>query len=129
MLRYVPPLELTAEQMRKLSESWSKGGGASVEAAENVLSGRWKVFALKHGVIAVSRSGTTMTIEAVHAERFGWFVRQLRDVLVKLATEWGCNTVETYCFDERLASAMLHVDGKHVAWLVAWDIEELTHGR
>ena len=123
MLEYVSPSTLTDQQLDLLTESWCVGGGTELEVAEHVVSGRWHVFAVKNGILAVSVRGQVMTVEALNVSNFGWFMRQFRDVMDRLASYYGCNTVETMCFDERLAAAMLRIKGKHAATLVRWDVE------
>lgn len=129
MLIYVPPHDLTVEQIDQLEESWKVGGGTRLELVKNILRGDWKVFAVKGGILAVSKAGDKLTVEALNVQNFGWFMRQFRDAMDRLATDWKCNTVETFCFDQRLAAAMLRIRGKHVATLVQWDVEGMSNGR
>lgn len=122
MLRYLP--ELSQEQFDELCISGLQGGLLPVEVADNVLSRRWMCFAIEpeRGVLAVSKADDVLTVEAIYAHRWGWFAREFRNVMDRLATDLACNTVESWVFDERLAKAMVRIEAEPVAWQMRWQV-------
>lgn len=126
MLTYLPTL--AHWQFVLLCESGERGGMGSVEVSEHLLSGRWKCFSVgkDRGLVAVSVRGVgkqrKMIVEAFWARNFGWFMRAFRDVMDDLATAWDCHTVETMCFDSRLAAAMVKIEAKPTAWQMEWQV-------
>lgn len=120
-LDYVEPAQLTLLEWEWLFKSAAQGGCRPAVVIEEVNSLRWRCFRFPKGLLAVSAQDGVMTIEAVHASRFGFVVRQLRWVLVQLAQHYKCYKAQTFCFDERLAAAMLRVGGKVTAWQFTWD--------
>lgn len=132
MLVYLPPGMLTVADVLGLAESGSVGGWSVSDISRAIISGRWKVFRVPTGVIAVSVGGVgkarKLTIEALNIDGFGWMMRGLRDAMDRLATDWGCHTVETICFDKRLAAAMVKIRAKPVGWLMEWQVEGLSDG-
>lgn len=120
-LEYVEPAQLTLLEWEQLFASAAKGNCPAAVVTEEVNSLRWRVFRFPKGILAVSAADGVMTIEAVYASRFGFVVRQLRWVLVQLAQHYKCYKAQTFCFDERLAAAMLRVGGRVTAWQFTWD--------
>jgi hypothetical protein len=68
-------------------------------------------------------------VEALNLHNFGWFMRSFRDVMDRLATDLMCYTVETLCFEERLAEAMLRIKAQKAGWLMRWQVEGLADGQ
>lgn len=128
-LEYVPPAGLTPEQLSWLNISAVRGGWTVVDLAEAIGSGRWQVFSFPRGLLAISTSAGVMTIEATYGEAFGPLIRSLKRDLLRLASHYKCYKIETLCFDERVAQAMLRIKGRATAWQISWDVEGTDHGQ
>ncbi len=106
-----------------LCASGQVGGWTALDVAEKVLSKRWAVYGYGGGVVAVSSSPPLLMVEALSIPNFGAKMRGFRDVMDRLAAHYKCDTVETMCFDSRLARAMVHIRAEPVAWLMRWKVE------
>lgn len=126
---YIEPERLTGDQWKMLVAGTTPGGWSELELAEKLLGRKWRAFSWKEGMFAISVKGKLMTVEALAIPNFGAKMRSFRDVMDRLASDYGCDTVETMCFDERLAQAMVHIRAKPVAWLVQWQVEGTGDGQ
>lgn len=141
MLTFLPPQSLTMEQWQMIEESISRPPVKAerwtpLEAAEALLSGRWLAFSCPGGIVVVEKQARNLLVHALNIRRFGWRLRAFRNAMDRLASSLMCDTVETTCFDERLARAMQRIHAKPVSWQMQWQVEgadkalskEPTHG-
>lgn len=76
-----------------------------------------------NGVIVVSTPGDArLRIDAFSGKIFSR--RALADDLRRLAADWECDTIETFVFDPRLASAITGIGGRVEAFSVALPVEQ-----
>ena len=127
-LKYVDPYVMTAEQFDKLCEGGVPGGWQPSDIAQKLLSKAWLAFETGGGMFAVEKKGTRLYVTALAIDRFGWRLRAFRDIMDRLATDLMCDTVETMCFDERLAHAMMRIRAKPEAWKMVWQVEGTSNG-
>lgn len=133
MLVWIDPKLMNMGELRALAVS---GRRAPVEEqrwsdkdiAERVLSGCWMVFRCPGGLFAVEKIGSRLYVQALNIKRFGWRMRSFRNWLDRLATDLMCDTVQTVCFDERLARAMVKIEAKAEAWQMVWQVKGRQHG-
>jgi hypothetical protein len=122
-LLWVDPALLTAEQFDDLCHGCAAGGYEELDVARALLSRRWLAFETDGGILAVERIGRRLYVRALKIDRFGWRMRAFRDIMDRLACDMSCDTVETTCFDERLARAMVRIRARAEAWVMVWEVE------
>lgn len=128
MITYVPPLFITTAQWGLLAISLSRNpnptpGWGEEMAAKKLLSGEWLLFTCPGGLFAVEKVGRRLYVQALNITKFGWRMRSFRNWMDRLATDMECDTVETTCFDERLAKAMVRIRAKPESWQMVWQVE------
>lgn len=123
-LTFVHPQQISVEQFRLLCIGCLPAGIPPIEVASQLLASKWLAFEVDGGMLAVAKRGGTMLVESLAIERFGWRLRALYPLLIRVAADLGCHTVETTCFDERLARAMVRIKAKPAAWVMEWQVAE-----
>lgn len=127
-LTWVDPLTLSNWQWSKLLEGGKPGGWTGEEIAAKLLSRQWAAFETDGGMLAVSKAGTRLTVTMLAIDKFGWRMREFRNVMVRLASDLGCDTVETTVFSERLMQAMVRIKAQPESWNVVWQVEGTSRG-
>jgi hypothetical protein len=117
-------LRLSGARAPEPSQRWS-----SLEIAKALISGRWLAFSVPGGIIAVEKIGTRLYVRALNITGFGFRMRKFRDDMDRLATDMMCDTVETICFDERLARATMKIRASVEAWTMVWQVEGRADGQ
>jgi hypothetical protein len=122
-LEWLDPLSLSAEHFVLLCKGCAPAGIEPLAVSRFLLSGEWLAFSCPGGVLAVSRQGRRMYLSSVCIEKFGWRVRKLRESLLRLAADLACDTVETTCYDARLARAMVRVQARPESINMIWQVK------
>jgi len=113
-LIYIPPLQVTSEQLDMLEESYKAAPvwdrWTRLEIAEALLSGRCTLFDLGGKGIMMcsvreSNGHRVLNMEAACAK--GRFVRSWLQDMKRLAADWACDAIQTTAFDSRLARAIV----------------------
>jgi 23S rRNA C2498 (ribose-2'-O)-methylase RlmM len=128
-LVWLNPLLLSDEHWQALCAGGEPGGWTPAEIAEQLLSKRWMAFACDGGAFAVETVGTRLYVRVLAIDGFGWRMRSFRDVMDRLASDMGCDTVETTVFSERLMQAMVRIRAKPEAWNMVWQVEGTGDGQ
>lgn len=122
-MRWIDPQQMTEGEFTSLCSGGEPGGWTAVDIAEKLLAGSWLAFAVPNGVFAVEKLGTRLHVRALAIKSFGWSMRRFRDDMDRLAGDMACDTVETVCFNERLARAMVKIRARPESWSMVWQVE------
>jgi hypothetical protein len=120
LLRLDPQLFASGQYDDLLQATQSSAAGFHAisvrELKDSLLLGESVAYWLEPGLMLVERHSISnqhrLRIVGIFVPRFGFRIRKITEGLRALATEWACDTVETTCFDLRLAKAILKVGGK-----------------
>jgi len=128
-LVYVSAEQMTPAQFGVLTAGGVPGGYSAHDIALRLAARVWTAFEFDGGMLAVEKIGSRLYVRALSAEGFGWRLRAFRDVMDRLATDLMCDTVETTCFNERLARAMVRIKARAESWTMVWQVEGRSSGQ
>ncbi len=137
LFTYIQPGEMTARQLALLDESRQVPAPVNQFTLQEMLdrleARRWHAFACKQGLFVVEvlegNGQRRMVVVALALPGFGWFMRRFRDEMDRLAAAWMCDTVETLCFDKRIADATLKIEGQVEAYSIVWQVKGTSDGQ
>jgi hypothetical protein len=121
MLVFVPPWRVTSEQIGLLAKSLLRAPSFERPSGEKLIgmlhTGEAHMYEFPQGLLILQRlhgadHTDRVSILAFAGRATAWKMRELAQDLKKIAAEWGCDTIETLCYDTRLASAIQRVGGK-----------------
>jgi hypothetical protein len=79
---------------------------------EALTRGTMRLFDWPNGLVLVSKRGQRLVLEGLWATRLLKDAITLADDLKRLAADWQCDTIETTCFDKRLARVIEKLGGR-----------------
>lgn len=122
-LAFTDLTEAHIEQIRQSIEAAPKAVRPDVEDILRMIATEAaRAFAFGNGLIVVSTPGDKrLRIDAFTGKIMSR--RQVAEALRQLAADWECDTIETYVFDPRLASAITAIGGRVEAWSMTLAVE------
>jgi hypothetical protein len=129
MLTFVPPTMLSGKDLLLLSNSLLRA--AVWEPADEFMrklhAGEAKAFRFPGGLLILEShkhpETTRLLITAFAGNAAIWKRCGLARELRLIAAEWKCDTIETTCFDARLAAAIVKIGGKVESVTVTLSVE------
>lgn len=122
MLKYLPVEEISSWHLAGIGASFAvapDGQKPTLGAVlANIDKGLWKLFTFSQGFVIVSiekyagekRLQVIGTFE--EAGKFGFLLPTLLKELKLLASNWGCDAVESTCYSQRQAQAIVKLGGE-----------------
>lgn len=134
MLTWIPPYSLTKDHLVQLAESLNAAPAfemrSGIELLHAIHHSLAHAFALpSEGLMVLEpKLGTDgskrLSIVAFSGDGAIFLRKGLVDDLRKVALEWGCDTIETMCYDPRLARAIEKVGGHVESICLTLGVEE-----
>lgn len=133
MLTWLPPTLITREHLALLAASISAAPAFeridTVELVTKLHEGKAFAFVFPpQGLLIVEvRSGEDGSRRLSIIAFAGWQgslkLAELAADLRHMGAEWKCDTIETLCYDHRLARAIVRIGGQVESWNLVLDVE------
>lgn len=94
------------------------------DVAEHLLSGAWQAYSYGQIMVAVEKQEQRLCVRSLAGAEYVAVARGLAAALDRLAAEWSCDIVETTCFDQRMAKAMLRLGAQVESWTLVRRVED-----
>lgn len=116
MLEHVPCEQITSAHLAWLAASLLSAPLDNRPTAEDLTRAIWlgtmRLFEWDGGCVLVGQSQNRLVVHAFGCDKLVGIPAPLTADLKKLAADWQCDTIETTCFDTRLASVIQRLGGR-----------------
>lgn len=132
MLIYVPPLNVTAAQVKLLQKSLDAAVlFERVELAavlEKLLQKTALMFSFGDGILVVEKrigmdNSSRVSIIAIAGDDFGLKIKSIIKDLKAIAAEWACDKIETLCYNPRLVAAIVKTGSKIESYNLVLEVD------
>jgi hypothetical protein len=102
---------------------------APEEIVDGLRSGSSRLFEWSNGLLVVREERGRLHLDAIYT-RFFQPKAKLVDAIRALAAHYRCDTIQTTCFDKRMADVIVGLGGQVESWTLTMPLElEQDHGR
>lgn len=116
MITYVPFEKVTQRHLVWLANSLLAAPADNRPSAEDlsraIFLETMRLFAWPSGCVLVGQSEKRLVLHAFGCDKLAGVPGPLTADLKRLAADWQCDTIETTCFDSRLASVIQKLGGR-----------------
>lgn len=116
MIRYIPFEDVTPQHLLWLAQSLISAPESQRPDAETfsraIFLGTMRLFGWDTGCVLVGQRDSRLILYAFGCDKLAGIPAPLTADLKRLAADWQCDTIETTCFDPRLASVIQKLGGR-----------------